>query len=89
MSKKKKIKSKKWVDAHVHIAKYAAPMVRKLWENCDSYPGDYDNVQQWRDDLSIIYLALKEVADDKFCVPSPFAKKGLELFGKRFIHLWD
>lgn len=88
MSKKLK-KSKKWVDAYVHIAKYAAPMVLKLWQNCQSYPADYANVQEWRDDLHIIYLALKEVADDKVCVHSPFVKKGLELFGKRFVHLWD
>ncbi len=83
------IKSEKWWHAYGHIAEYAAPMVLKLWENCDTYPDDYADLQQWRDDLYIIYLALKEVAEDEVCTHSPFVKLGLELFGKRFVDLWN
>lgn len=82
-------KNKKWWNAQVHIAKYAAPKVYKLWKNCNSYPSGYDSVQQWKTDLLLIHCALKYVAHDKYCEVPPLVQEGLELFGKRFTHLWD
>jgi len=82
-------KNKKWWDAKVYIAKYAAPKIYKLWQNCNSYPHGLNSVDEWRAELAQMYAALKCIADDEYCEVPPWVQAGLELFGKRFTHLWD
>ena len=53
-----------WWDAHVHIARYSAPLVLKLLENCNGYPGTLNSVEEWMAELKLIHDALVYIATD-------------------------
>jgi len=74
----------------IALAEYIAPRLRAFASTVEGYPGDLPNLEAWKAELGRMAVAFENI-----CVlgteawPDHVDQADLDLFAKRFGHLWQ
>jgi hypothetical protein len=72
------------------IAKFVTPRLKLFKELGNSYPGHFENIEEWHKIIDkMIYSFEQKMADDYANFDQLKYMEGFKLFGEYFHHLWD
>jgi hypothetical protein len=72
------------------IARFILPRLKYFRDTTMGHPGDYKTYELWQKDIDIMIRAFEIVVENDFDLKvNKEYEEGIELFSKKFTHLWS